>query len=713
MAWALVGGLAAMWAKLARWVEGVVSLDGTLDGRERRHRLLHFVVGGPCLVLSACFPLLARSVTLPVVISSILGAALALSAVVPCLLKLPLHPNYTRGQIVVLAVSIVATDIHMHASSSTSIWPMFVLLADFSLLMRLGQGFALCLVLFTALWLVVVQVETVTRFGMFDLPGTPTDAERRSELQDRHMCDHPPCARSVQSLVFDGAICLLVLAVDFIATRGFADEAEREQASMAHTIDVVETIAQLLAGYDVDTVATMLEEMEGRLPAKMHSALQHLEQNLRVYRPYLPAILLEQVRGETEPVCQPVAAPGTVTEEATIVFTDVRASTSIWEAAPEAMKKAMQMHNAVMRKAAAELGGYEVKTIGDAFMVAFEGVCAGVDFGLAVQEHLLDADWPPALLEQPICKRTPLWGGLTVRVGVNHGPLTVETNAVTGRVDYFGHTVNVAARLEGVCVPGAVAMLYDTWAQVNTACQPAVVGAPVLVVLRGVSEEVPVCNVWPQRLQERRYAALQGTRPLKGRTPRAVRSLSFDNVRDTFATMGIIRIQVDDRPTVPVVNETLESVMPLLEQSAGTLVTLLGMHASTGWNIGCRTPAHVESALRFARQALQFPWIGQVCLATGHVHHGTVGTSTQRFVTVAGEAVENSLALLRIAHDTHKKFLYSGTQEAVVGAVRHLVVPAAFTKNIPIAQGASPRFCVSDLYEFEAADSNRLPEKGF
>eukprot|EP01061_Rhynchopus_euleeides_P046059 TRINITY_DN859_c0_g1_i25.p1 TRINITY_DN859_c0_g1~~TRINITY_DN859_c0_g1_i25.p1 ORF type:complete len:461 (+),score=155.51 TRINITY_DN859_c0_g1_i25:182-1384(+) len=59
---------------------------------------------------------------------------------------------------------------------------------------------------------------------------------------------------------------------------------------MGRTIETVEAIAQLLAGYDVDTVAEMLQEAEaeGRLPAAMHEALHRLEQNLRAYRPYLP-----------------------------------------------------------------------------------------------------------------------------------------------------------------------------------------------------------------------------------------------------------------------------------------------------------------------------------------------------------------------------------------------------------------------------------------
>eukprot|EP01061_Rhynchopus_euleeides_P006148 TRINITY_DN15220_c0_g1_i1.p1 TRINITY_DN15220_c0_g1~~TRINITY_DN15220_c0_g1_i1.p1 ORF type:complete len:206 (+),score=55.02 TRINITY_DN15220_c0_g1_i1:36-620(+) len=181
----------------------------------------------------------------------------------------------------------------------------------------------------------------------------------------------------------------------------------------------------------------------------MHTALSDLEQNLRLYRAYLPAILLEHQMSPGEASEYIIPAPGTASQEATIVFTDILSSTSIWELVPEAMRKGIRTHNAVVRSVLAEHGGYEVKTIGDAFMTAFPEARTGADFGLAVQEQLLAAAWPAALLEVPICRQTERWGGLTVRVGVNHGPVTVEVNTVTSRVDYFGHTVNMAARLEG------------------------------------------------------------------------------------------------------------------------------------------------------------------------------------------------------------------------------------------------------------------------
>ena len=73
-----------------------------------------------------------------------------------------------------------------------------------------------------------------------------------------------------------------------------------------------------------------------------------------------------------------------------------------------------------------------------------------------------------------------------MRIGVNTGPVSVEENALTGRTDYFGHTVNVAARLESTCKPGAVAVPSDLYTSECVACS-AVVGDAKALDLKGVS----------------------------------------------------------------------------------------------------------------------------------------------------------------------------------------------------------------------------------
>jgi hypothetical protein len=45
--------------------------------------------------------------------------------------------------------------------------------------------------------------------------------------------------------------------------------------------------------------------------------------------------------------------------------------------------------------------GYEVKTEGDAFMIAFDSIFNAVKFALQAQEMLLLADWPSTILTHP------------------------------------------------------------------------------------------------------------------------------------------------------------------------------------------------------------------------------------------------------------------------------------------------------------------------
>ncbi|KAK5148335.1 hypothetical protein LTR04_000672, partial [Oleoguttula sp. CCFEE 6159] len=54
--------------------------------------------------------------------------------------------------------------------------------------------------------------------------------------------------------------------------------------------------------------------------------------------------------------------------DVSLVFTDIKSSTLLWETYPIAMRSAIKMHNEVMRRHLRIIGGYEVKTEGDAFM---------------------------------------------------------------------------------------------------------------------------------------------------------------------------------------------------------------------------------------------------------------------------------------------------------------------------------------------------------
>ena len=93
---------------------------------------------------------------------------------------------------------------------------------------------------------------------------------------------------------------------------------------------------------------------------------------------------------------EPDAAPtGTVT----LVFTDIQGSTMLWERFKTDFKRLLDLHNKIVRDLIEAHDGYEVKTEGDAFMVAFNHARDAVSFCLETQRALHHAPWPNELLE--------------------------------------------------------------------------------------------------------------------------------------------------------------------------------------------------------------------------------------------------------------------------------------------------------------------------
>jgi class 3 adenylate cyclase len=119
----------------------------------------------------------------------------------------------------------------------------------------------------------------------------------------------------------------------------------------------------------------------------------------------------------------------------TVLFTDLRHSTQLYREIGDATAFGRVMsHFDVVRKAVIEHDGAVVKTIGDAVMAVFRSAADGLIAMLEVQRALAE----------------PADGGmpLQLKAGLNTGPCIAVT--LNDRLDYFGSTVNMAARLEGL-----------------------------------------------------------------------------------------------------------------------------------------------------------------------------------------------------------------------------------------------------------------------
>src|SRR4051794_12426910 len=120
--------------------------------------------------------------------------------------------------------------------------------------------------------------------------------------------------------------------------------------------------------------------------------------------------------------------PGLPTGTVTFLFTDVEGSTRLWERVPDAMKLAIERHDAILRAAIEANRGYVFKTVGDAFCAVFWTASEALRAALAIQQALTAENWG-------------LIGQLRVRAGLHTGAAD-ERDA-----DYFGPAVNRIARL--------------------------------------------------------------------------------------------------------------------------------------------------------------------------------------------------------------------------------------------------------------------------
>lgn len=119
----------------------------------------------------------------------------------------------------------------------------------------------------------------------------------------------------------------------------------------------------------------------------------------------------------------------------TILFTDLKGSTKLYREIGDAPAFGRVMnHFDVLRECIAEEDGALVKTIGDAVMAVFRRPSSALRSILKAQK----------ILAAPPDGSLPLH----LKVGIHAGASIAVT--LNGRLDYFGGTVNLAARLEGL-----------------------------------------------------------------------------------------------------------------------------------------------------------------------------------------------------------------------------------------------------------------------
>ena len=184
-------------------------------------------------------------------------------------------------------------------------------------------------------------------------------------------------------------------------------DADKAQLLMAKSLEVGEAIG--MAKLVADLVVLKLE-LQG---VTIDSATTSIE------------VVVDEVQAEQPDLRSHAAPDGTVT----IVFTDIVGSTPLNERLGDRLwLELLREHNAIVREQVRAYQGYEVKTEGDGFMLAFSSARRAIECVREIQRGITERN---SSAEEPI----------QVRAGLHTGEVIQDAG------DFFGKHVNVAARI--------------------------------------------------------------------------------------------------------------------------------------------------------------------------------------------------------------------------------------------------------------------------
>eukprot|EP00756_Hemistasia_phaeocysticola_P011428 Hpha_TRINITY_DN15119_c6_g6::TRINITY_DN15119_c6_g6_i1::g.126778::m.126778 len=249
-------------------------------------------------------------------------------------------------------------------SSSFRSSMVIVLLLDDALVFKRDR-LPIVIITIVLLYQCMMAVESVQRYGLYEAGYWGTAGVEVSLCN----CASPPCEATPVDAIISFLGVSAVFLGDFYFTKGFASGMRVQLRKVEACVDVTAEIVKHLAGYDVEAAEAAIGRAED-LPEELRESLQTLLMNLSCYRDYLPETLMQRQSEINTPI---LGLPPCLYGEANaaMVFTDIQSSTALWDSFPTEMPEALRIHNADLRDVAHTYQGYEVKVIGDAFMLAF------------------------------------------------------------------------------------------------------------------------------------------------------------------------------------------------------------------------------------------------------------------------------------------------------------------------------------------------------
>jgi class 3 adenylate cyclase len=169
----------------------------------------------------------------------------------------------------------------------------------------------------------------------------------------------------------------------------------------------------------------------------------------------------------------------------TFLFTDLKGSTALYERVGDLVAyDLVRQHFHVLHDVVGAEAGAVVKTIGDAVMATFSTPDRALAAALRMREEMTRINAERGNED------------LLLKIGIHEGPcLAVTLNNIQ---DYFGQTVNMAARVQGLASSRAIIVTQSVVEDINAAkilessgLQPTMQRA----TLRGIADETPVYEI--------------------------------------------------------------------------------------------------------------------------------------------------------------------------------------------------------------------------
>jgi adenylate cyclase len=176
-----------------------------------------------------------------------------------------------------------------------------------------------------------------------------------------------------------------------------------------------------------------------------------------------------------------ILAPGQqlAVSHVAFLFSDLKGSTKLYEGIGDAAAYSrVNRHFDFIRHAVGQGGGSIIKTMGDGVMCAFHHL----------DDALATAIWLQAAVTA-WCREQGIAPPLALKVGVHHGPAIAMT--ANDHLDYFGRTVNLAARVADQGDGGQVVVLRDVLREADQSLfqgRDDIAIAPFTATLRGLAQ---------------------------------------------------------------------------------------------------------------------------------------------------------------------------------------------------------------------------------